>query len=125
MPALDNSSLADRLAALFQCGQPVSENDAIALIGELLASWQTNGVPIIGLSEEAETPSFEAAVVSGTVAAGARSVSFTSSSDFVGTVLGVSFPANVSMGFQAQLGHTLAALVYTRSAGTLYIAKTV
>lgn len=125
--ALDNSSLEDRLAAQFKCGQPLVVEDALELIGELLASWQTNGIPvnedIIGTTPQ--TPTFDAVVASGSVAAGAKSVSFTSSADFAGSILGTPFPPNSSIGFSAQNGKSLSALVYTRSAGTLYIAKVV
>ncbi len=125
--ALDNSSLEDRLAAQFKCGQPLVVEDALELIGELLASWQTNGIPINEdiAAADPQTPTFIAAVLSGTVAAGAKSVSFTSSADFAGSILGTTFPPNSSIGFAAQDGHSLSALVYTRSAGTLYIAKVV
>lgn len=123
---LDNSSLAARLAANFKCGTPPEEDVSLELIGEVLASLVANGTISVGDSTTlVDTPSITAAIASGSVAAGAKSVSFTSSSDFVGTLLGVTFPANVSQGFSAQNGHKLSAIAFTMSAGTLYIAKVI
>jgi hypothetical protein len=125
MLAIDNSSLADRLAQAFACESNASLQQKLELIGELLVSWNTDGIPLDSNPGGVQTPSFTTAVISGTVAAGAKSVSFTTSADWVGTILGTTFPANSSIGFYSQEGHSLDSLAYTRAAGTLYIAKTV
>lgn len=60
----------------------------------------------------------------GSVTAGAKSVSFVTSSDFVGTINGAAFPASAAKSFSVPSpADTLPAIVYTISAGTLYIDK--
>lgn len=53
--------------------------------------------------------------------AGAKSISFIASTDFVGTINGTSFLAGASKSYTASLGKTLPAIAYTVTAGTLYI----
>lgn len=62
-----------------------------------------------------------AATANGSVSAGKNSISFVTSSDWVGTINGASFPAGASKGYTAPPGYSLPAIAYTRSAGTLYI----
>lgn len=120
-PTLDNSDLLSRLKQNFICaGDLPPEEFSLKLIGELLTKILTGDVAL-GIN----TPSITAAVASGSVAAGAKSVSFSSSSDFIGTILGISFPANMSQGFSAEFGKILAAIPYTVSAGTLVITKVI
>lgn len=73
----------------------------------------------------AQTPSWTKVVVDGSVAAGAKTITVVASSDFTGTVGGTEFLPNTAMTWRAELGHRLAALAYTRSAGSLYIGKVV
>lgn len=122
---IDNSSLEARLAAVFRCESQASADEKLELIGELLSTWNTSGIPLDSSPGAIQTPAFTAAVASGTVAAGAKSVSFTTSADWIGTLMGTSLPANISIGFSAQNGHSLAAITYVRTAGTISIAKTV
>lgn len=68
------------------------------------------------------TAALTAAVASGSVTAGAKSVSFSSSSDFAGTIGGAAFGASQALVFAADGADTIGAIAYTRSAGTLYIA---
>jgi len=69
-----------------------------------------------------QTPALTAATSNGAVAAGFKSVGFVTSSDWVGTIAGASFPASASINYNADQYRTLAGINYTRSAGTLYIA---
>lgn len=60
----------------------------------------------------------------GTVDAGAKSVSFVTSSDFSGTINGAAFPASAAKSFTViSPADTHPAIPYTISAGTLYIDK--
>ncbi len=62
-----------------------------------------------------------AATGNGSVPAGAKSVSFVTSSDWSGTINGAAFPASAAKSITPQQGSVLPAIAYTRSAGTLYI----
>lgn len=55
------------------------------------------------------------------ISAGAKSISFVTSADFIGTINGASYPASASKNPTAELGKTLPAVAYTVTAGTLYI----
>jgi hypothetical protein len=66
--------------------------------------------------------SFTAATSSGTVAAGARQVTFVSDGTFAGTIGGATFPASQRLEMNAPLGGQLPAIAYTRSGGTLFIS---
>lgn len=69
-----------------------------------------------------ETPTGSTVSVSGSVAAGKTSVTMITSSDFVGTILGVTANPSTIYPFQVTSpGKTLAAIVYTRSAGSINI----
>ncbi len=72
-----------------------------------------------------QVPSLTTESTDGTVAAGATSVTFFSSSDFGGTILGNVFQANASISFDSSAGKTLGAFDYTIVAGTLGIAKVI
>lgn len=63
-----------------------------------------------------------AQTTSGSVSAGAKSVSFVTSTDWSGTINGAAFPASASKNLSViNSADTLPAIAYTRSAGTLYI----
>ncbi len=75
-------------------------------------------LPATGTSR---TPSCVAAVASASTTAGSQSVTLLASSDFSGTVLGQAFAAGASLTFRANPGDTVAAMAFTRAAGTLFI----
>ncbi len=70
--------------------------------------------PVVTLTSSAATGN-------GSVPAGAKSASFVTSSDWVGTINGASFPASAAKSITPPQGSVLPAIAYTRSAGTLYI----
>ncbi len=75
----------------------------------------------VALSSDQRTPTIVANVVTGSVALGCRSVTFIASSDFAGTILtNLPLAAGASLTISAPPGDTLAAVGFTRSAGTLY-----
>lgn len=78
-------------------------------------------------TEPTATPTIDDVTSSGSVAAGAKSLWFSFSSDFVGTILGRTYSGATDSGVTIAVpaGHVLAAVAYTRSAGTLTIGKTV
>lgn len=71
------------------------------------------------------TPTITTASSSGTVSAGARKLTFIFSADFSGTVLGAAFEGatDTAITIDAPSGDTLAAVAYTRSAGSVRIVK--
>lgn len=73
------------------------------------------------------TASVSSLAADGSVAAGARSVTFIFSSDFTGTIAGGAFAGatDASVDFVGPLGSTLGAIAVTVSAGTVRIAKVV
>jgi len=70
-----------------------------------------------------ETPSSSVATATGTVPAGAARVTFVSSSDFSGTILGSVFPASSDLTLAAQAGNTLGEIAFEVSAGSLTVYK--
>lgn len=72
-----------------------------------------------------QTPSRSVVTTSGSVTAGAASVTILSSSDFAGTVLGAAFLPSLAETYEAAAGNTLAAIAYTITAGSLTISKVV
>ncbi len=80
------------------------------------------GLPVSPSGGTARTLTSTAATGSGTVSAGAKSVCFTTSSDWSGSVNGAT--RGVSQTFFVSVinpADTLPAIAYVRSAGTLYI----
>jgi hypothetical protein len=71
------------------------------------------------------TPTITTVTTSGTVAAGARKLTFVFSSDFAGTVLTATFAGanDASISLDAPTPNTLAAVAYTVTAGTIRIVK--
>jgi len=55
-----------------------------------------------------------------TIAAGFKCITVFTSTDWVGTVAGVTFPANATETYPAPTGNTLGSLAIVRTAGTLY-----
>ncbi len=100
----------------------MSVEDAVKLILLQL----TGGVAPAGGGSSSAGPAMTAgpavaATSSGSVAAGKNSISFVTSSDWVGTINGADFPASAAKSYNAAQGRSLPAIAYTRSAGTLYI----
>lgn len=79
-------------------------------------------VPVSLPAGTVRTFSLTAATGNGSVSAGAKSVAFSSSSDFSGTIAGAAFGASQTTGASADGADTIGAIAYTRAAGTLYIA---
>lgn len=76
-----------------------------------------------GGSAASQTPALAVlSSASGTIAAGAKSVSILASADFVGTVLTAVFTAGASVTYNATGINTIGAIAYTRSAGSLLVA---
>lgn len=73
------------------------------------------------------TPSIAVVNASGSVAAGARKVTFIFSTDFAGTVMGVAFSGanDAALPIESDGGNTLAAIAYTITAGSARIVKIV
>lgn len=111
-----------------QAGQAVSPMDSekhhlveiIARLGALGGGGAAGGSGSSSLTEMTAGPA-QAAVTDGFVPAGKNSISFVTSSDWVGTINGASFPASAAKGYAAPAGFKLPAIAYTRSDGTLYI----
>jgi hypothetical protein len=59
-------------------------------------------------------------IASASIAAGFKCITIFTSTDWVGTVAGVTFPANATETYPAPTGDTLSALAVVRTAGTLY-----
>ena len=80
------------------------------------------GVVVYGVQR---TPAISTVSASGTVTAGVRRVTFVFSSDFAGTVLTATFAGatDSSITIEAPAGDTLAAIAYTRSAGSMRILE--
>lgn len=78
-------------------------------------------------SGTARTPTITTAATDGTVAAGARGLTFIFSSDFAGTILGAAFSGGTdsSVTIPVPSGDTLGAVAYTISAGSARIVKVV
>jgi len=76
-----------------------------------------------GTGAGTSTPVITTVSASGTVAAGFRKVTFIFSADFAGTVLGATFDGatDASLSLEAPVGSVLAAVAYTRSAGSIRI----
>jgi hypothetical protein len=71
------------------------------------------------------TPTIASVTESGTIAAGAKSLTFVFSQDFTGTVLGVAFVGTTDsrISLDAPAGETLTAVVYTVTAGSFRLIK--
>ncbi len=111
----------------------MGSTDALQKIWQILLSSRDGNFPLnVQLAAgstpgPAQTLTSTAAVASGSVTAGASSVTFLPSSDFTGTIDGISYPGTdwQVVPFSAAVGKTLPAIAYTRSAGTLNIIKLV
>lgn len=81
--------------------------------------------PNVRLVGIARTPTISLKTTSGTVALGAKSVVFIFSTDFAGTVLGVTYSGatDSSQSFTAPSGDGLTAIAYTISAGSARVVE--
>ncbi len=83
-------------------------------------------VDIASYPSGTETPTASTVTTSGTVAAGKLSVTFTTSSGFIGTILGEARAASTVYSFSiSNPGKTLGAIAYTVTAGSMVIDVTV
>ena len=71
------------------------------------------------------TPSKSTVTSSGSVTAGAQSITFITSTDFIGTILGDTAKASSTYTYSVNCNDTLAAIVYTCTAGSIEILKIV
>lgn len=94
----------------------ISGNDQIPHAG---------GIPVVPAGGVERTFTLTAATGNGSVSAGAKSVAFSSSSDFAGTITGAAFAASQAIGAAVDGADTIGEIPYTVSAGTLYIGKVV
>lgn len=117
----DGSDVAEGAKADAAVINPASSASEIALLKGLL----TELLLLTADTGVAQTPGWAVAVVSGSVVAGAKSITIVASNDFTGTVGGAAFLPDTAHTWRAEQGHKLAALAYTRSAGTLYIGTVV
>ncbi len=88
----------------------------------------TNGIVVNSFGSGTETPSASIATDStgSPITAGKLSVTFTTSSTFVGTILGVARNASTTYAFSTTTpGKTLAAIAYTVTGGSMIIDVTV
>lgn len=82
----------------------------------------TNGIVINNSGTETFSSSTVTDSAASPVAAGKKSITFTTSSDFVGTILGVARAASTTYSFSADNpSRTLAAIPYTVTAGSMII----
>ena len=68
---------------------------------------------LAAITGNTETASKITATIDGSVSAGAKSVTFATSSDYEGTTLGDTAEASVTYTFSSSLGNTLNSLAYT------------
>ena len=86
----------------------------------------TNVTGTFSLSSTQRTATRTSVAVSGSVALGSRSISIETSSDFAGTILGVTAQADRVYEFAVnQNDDTLGAIAYTLTAGSIIITKIV
>lgn len=126
-PALDADGGALAHVTNFPETQPVSAAQLPLPAGAAKDSSLTDGTQkaqVTALPTAQRTPSWSRATVSGSVAAGAYSVSFTAVSGAV-SVAGVALNAGESISWSAPLGDTLAAIAYTVASGELIISKVI
>lgn len=107
---------APSVASSIASYEPQEADNGLVLLAKMLKRL-VNGIALAG-SER--TPAASVVTASGTVAAGKKSVALIPSADFAGTILGVDVGTQ-PLTFEAPAGDTLAAIVYTRSAGSLTI----
>jgi len=79
-------------------------------------------IPVVPAGGVVRTFALTAATGNGSVSAGTKSVAFSSSSDFAGTIASATFGASQTTGASVDGADTIGAIAYTVSAGTLYIA---
>lgn len=127
-PTIEPQTL-EFLISKFRCGG-YNPQDALNLIGAMLASVLDSGAINVNTSGGGGEQAFSITSynANNTVAAGASFVEFQLSSDFVGTIDGVAYSGVdwVVVGpYFAAPGKTIDAISFTRSAGTIKVAKLV
>ena len=75
---------------------------------------------ILAKMNETKTPVMTNVTASGTVAAGYTSITMVTSTDFVGTILGLAATASTTYPFSSN-GNPLSAITYTIGAGSIQI----
>lgn len=95
----------------------IASEATLLLIQNILEDMSTD------VTTTVEIPSKSTVSTSGTVLAGTKSVTFITSSDFVGTILGNTSQADAVYTFSASLGNTLSTIAYTVSAGNIEIME--
>lgn len=91
-------------------------------LNDTFGGGSSSPVPVTPAGGSARTLTSTAATSSGTVAAGAKAVSFVTSSDWSGSVNGATRGASLAFSVSViNPADTLPAIAYIRSAGTLYI----
>lgn len=118
-------------AALLQVGITLpagaaTEVTLAALLTELQLKANLSDSQPISLPTGTETPSLTSVTSSGTIAAGAKSVSILNIGTSDGAVLGTTLPPGISVSFKASEGKTLTAIAYVATASSeLLISTTV
>lgn len=104
----------------FVNGDNQNINKTLLSIGQTIANSATiappSGTTALSLSSYTSN-------TSGTVTAGSKSITFETSSDFVGTIDGVDASNNMIYVFSSGWNNTLPQIVFTVSAGTIRIRK--
>lgn len=114
--AANIQALVDAIEAFQDTGFGTDVN----ITGPLGPQTEAASVSVV-LASGTETINSNLRTGNGTVAANNRAVKFTTSSDFVGTINGVSRNASRSITFSPTPGKVLAAIPYTISAGSIII----
>jgi hypothetical protein len=114
--AANIQALVDAIEAFQDTGFGTDVN----ITGPLGAQPEAASVSVV-LASGTETISSNLRTSGGTVAASRKAVKFTTSSDFVGTINGVSRSALRSITFSPTPGKVLAAIPYTITAGSIII----
>lgn len=120
-PQAANDNMSPQLARL-QILMALQGAPGGAFAGLTDTQLRATPVPVSLPAGTVRTFALVAAVANGSVAVGAKSVAFSSSSDFAGTITGAAFGASQTTGASADGADTIGAIAYTRTAGTLYIA---
>jgi len=92
----------------------------VTIVGPIGQKADASSVSVV-LSSGVQTLNSVVTVASGTLAAGKKSVKFTTSNNFVGTINGVSREANRAISASADAGKTLDSIPYTISSGNITI----
>jgi len=94
-----------------------------AIIDLLSVVSPITGTVSINNSALVSTPTSSLVATGGTVSAGSNAVNFTTSFDFVGSILGTVRQSSTSYSFSAPLNGTLSSIAYTVTTGNIIIDK--